>query len=301
MIYLVTGATGLVGSEIQKKCIAENIQIHYLTTNKNKISSSKEAKGFYWNPKNNEIDRNAFDGVTKIIHLAGATVAKKWTNSYKKEILESRTTGTRLLFETLSKINHQVTQIVSASAIGIYQNSDTNYYMETSSELGNDFLAEVVKQWEKEIDTFNSLNIIVSKIRIGIVLSSNGGALTKMTQPIRMMVGSAFGTGKQWQSWIHIDDLARMFLFIAKNNTEGVFNGVAPNAVSQQKMIQLIAKTIQKPLFLPNVPSSIIKFMLGEMSILLLTSQRVCSGKIIQHDFDFNYPNLEGALNDLLN
>ncbi len=300
MTYLITGATGLVGNVIKALCLAKGIKVHYLTTSRNKIEISDNLHGFYWNPKNGEIDLTAFEGVYKIIHLAGATVAKKWTKSYKEEILESRTLGSRLLLDTLSKISHKVSQVVSASAIGIYPNSMTNYYMETSLEEGDDFLAQVVRQWENEIDIFSSLDIKVCKIRVGLVLSTQGGALPKMAQPVKMCVGSAFGNGKQWQSWIHVEDLANIFLFAAKHNLEGIFNGVAPNAVSQKKLIQLIGRTVKRPVFMPNIPAPVIKLLLGEMSTLLLTSQRVCSGKIIQHGFEFKFPNLEGALINLL-
>ncbi len=301
MKFLITGATGLVGSEISKICRNKGITVHYLTTSANKIENTKFKKGFLWNPSKGEIDITAFEGVSKIIHLAGATVAKKWTADYKKEILDSRIYTTKLLFDSLYKIKHSVNQIVSASAIGIYPSSFTTYYMESNEEKSNEFLGEVVQKWEKEVEAFSALNVKVSKVRIGLVLSNKGGALPQMTAPVKFGAGSAFGSGKQWQSWIHIEDLAQMFLFITEQNLKGTFNGVAPDAVSQNKLIKQIGKTINRPTFLPNIPSFMLNLMFGEMGSILLESQRVCSGKIREHNFEFKYPKIEIALNDLLN
>lgn len=300
MKFLITGATGLVGNEITRMCLEKGIELHYLTTSPSKIENTTSKKGFLWNPRKGEIDLDAFYGVSKIIHLAGATVAKKWTTAYKKEILDSRIDTAKLLFDSLSKIEHQVTQVVSASAIGIYPNSFTTYYMETHEAKNDDFLGKVVQEWENAADQFTSLDIKVAKLRIGLVLSEKDGALPKMATPVKYGIGSAFGSGKQWQSWIHVQDLARMFLFISEQNLEGVFNGVAPDAVSQEKLIKQIGKTLNKPVFLPNIPQFILKTLLGEMGSLLLSSQRVCSGKIREHEFKFKYPNLEFALKDLL-
>lgn len=300
MIYLITGATGLVGNVIKQRCFDSDIKVHYLTTSKHKIIVSNKEHGFYWNPRQGEIDLDAFKGVSKIIHLAGATVAKKWTDSYKKVILDSRINTTQLLFNSLKKIEHQVDQIISASAIGIYPDSLTNYYMESHEEKSNDFLGMVVKQWEAEVDKLSKLGISVAKVRIGLVLSEKGGALPQMAKPVRFGVGSAFGSGKQWQSWIHIEDLAGIFLFLAKHNLIGIFNGVSPNAISQNKLIKHIGKVLDRPVFLPNIPPFIAKMLLGEMSQLLLSSQRVCSGKIGQHNYKFKFATIESALNNLL-
>ncbi len=300
MTYLITGATGLVGSVITKQCADQGIKVHYLTTSKDKIRATENEQGFFWNPKTKEIDLNAFKGVTKIIHLAGATVAKRWTESYKKVILNSRIDTSRLLLESLQKIDHSVTQIISASAIGIYPDSLTKYYMESSTDKSDDFLGNVVEKWEEEVDNFSTIGLKVSKVRIGLVLSDKGGALPKMAQPVKFGVGSAFASGKQWQSWIHVKDLAGIFIFLAKNDLGGVFNGVAPDAVSQNKLIKAIGSALEKPVFFPNIPAFVAKLLLGEMAQLVLSSQRVCSGKIRQHNYQFKYPKIDVALNDLL-
>jgi len=300
MRILITGATGLIGGEIVKLCHEKDIKVNYLTTSKSKIAQKDNYKGFYWNPKANEIDKTCFNDVEAIIHLAGATVSKRWTTAYKKEILNSRKQSTELLINTLKDETHSIKQVVSASAIGVYPDSLVNYYDQSFNEISNSFLGDVVKVWEDAVDGFSKINIAVSKIRIGLVLSSKGGALQEMVKPIKFGVGAAFGNGKQWQSWIHIHDLANLFLYVLEKNLSGVYNGVAPNPVSNQELTKTIAKVLKKPLFLPNIPKFFMKLILGEMHIILFESQRVSSKKIENKGFYFKYHHLEPALENLL-
>ncbi len=300
MKVLITGATGLIGQKLTKLCHQKGWAVNYLSTSKNKLQDKKGYKGFYWNPKNGEIDDLALKGVDAIFHLVGASIAERWTSSYKKEIVSSRVNTTKLLFEAIKKGNYPIKKIVSASAIGIYPTSFTNYYNEDFKEVNPSFLGEVVNKWEHEVDAFSSLDIDVVKLRIGIVLSEKAGALTKMMQPIKYGVGSVFGNGKQWQSWIHIDDLADMFIFVMEKDISGVVNGVAPNPVTNEELTKAIAKQVKSPLILPNIPKAVLSLILGEMHIILFESQRVCSKKIEKLGFAFKYPNLKPALEDLL-
>ena len=297
---LITGATGLIGQEIVDVCHDNNIIIHYLTTSKKKISSEANYKGFYWNPDTKEIDLSCFDGVDTIINLVGATISKRWTSDYKKEIISSRTDTASLLFDAIKANNFPVKHIVSASAIGVYPSSQTNYYEENFNKTSESFLGHVVEKWEEAVDQFSSLGISVSKIRIGLVLSEKGGALPEIIKPMRFGAGAAFGDGEQWQSWIHIDDLARLFFYIAEHKLEGVFNGVAPNPVSNSELTKTAARVLNKPLILPNIPKFAMKVILGEMHILLFESQRVSSQKIQDTGFDFTFHHLEPALENLL-
>ncbi|MFM7895544.1 MAG: TIGR01777 family oxidoreductase [Flavobacterium sp.] len=300
MTVLITGATGLVGQELVSLLLQNGFTVHYLSTSKSKLVSQNNYKGFYWNPKTSEIDLNALTDVEVIVHLAGASVAKKWTPSYKQEIIESRVLSTRLLYKTLQKNLHQVKQIVSASAIGIYPN-DLNYiYHETDNKVDNSFLGNVVQQWEEEVNQFEKLHINVAKIRIGIVLAKNGGALQEMVKPIKMGVGAAFGSGEQYQSWIHIQDLVAIFQFVIQNQLSGVFNGVAPYPVTNSELTKAIAKTLGKPLFLPNIPQFVMKIMLGEMHQILFSSQHVSCRKLLDLKYQFKFASLDKALNDLL-
>jgi uncharacterized protein (TIGR01777 family) len=301
MRVLITGATGLVGQEIVKRCHAQNIQVNYLTTSKSKLVKNENYQGFYWQPDIKEIDLDCFKNVEAIINLAGATISKRWTPSYKKIILSSRKNSAQLLFESLKSIDHNVKQIVSASAIGLYPDSLTNYYTEDFNVITpNSFLSEVVEVWEKAVDRFSELNIKVAKIRIGLVLSSQGGAMSEMVKPIKFGLGAAFGSGKQWQSWIHLEDLSQIFMFALIEHLEGVFNAVAPNPATNYELSKNIATTLGRPFFLPNIPKVFMKLVLGEMHVLLFESQRVSSKKIEDAGFNFKFHHLQPALNNLL-
>jgi uncharacterized protein (TIGR01777 family) len=301
MSVLITGATGLIGKVITNLLHKHGYTVHYLTTRKNKIETRENYKGYYWNPTKGEIDLASLVGVNYIINLAGATVSKRWTSHYKKEILNSRINSIRTLKSGIEKSsNTTIEGIVSASAIGIYPNSYDSLYTEDDKRVDDSFLGEVVAQWEDEIDTLNELGCSVAKIRIGLVLSSKGGALPKMAQPIRNFVGAAFGSGEQWQSWIHIKDLARMFIFLMEKKQSGVFNGVAPNPITNSKLTREIATTLKKPLILPNIPKVAMNLILGEMAYILFSSQRVSSMKIVKRGFQFYHTNIKAALTDLL-
>lgn len=300
MRVLITGATGLIGSEIVKQCHDKGVSVNYLTTSASKISTKESYRGFLWNPNTDEIDENCLKGVDTIIHLVGASISKRWTAKQKQIIIDSRTKTTALLYKTLANNSHGVKHVVSASAIGIYPDSLTNYYTEGEQEVSDSFLGQVVSLWEKAVDTFSNLDITVSKVRIGLVLSNDGGAFPELKKPIKYGLGANMGSGEQWNSWIHIHDLARLFLYVTQFKLEGVYNGVAPNPKTNADITKAIANKLDAPLFLPNIPKFVMKLVLGEMHILLFESQRVCSKKIENKGFHFKYHNLNSALNALL-
>ena len=300
MRILITGATGLIGKEIVKTCHLQNIEVNYLTTRKSKIEHQENYKGFYWNPELKELDKACFKGIDAIIHLAGASISKRWTPSYKKEIVSSRVGSTKLLIDSLKGEIHTIKHVISGSAIGIYPDSLTSYYEESYKGTNDSFLGDVVKKWEASVDGFSKLNIKVSKIRTGLVLSKNGGALPEMLKPIKFGFGAAFGNGKHWQSWIHITDLSQMFLYVLKHKMYGVYNGVAPNPETNQFLTKTIANVLNKPLILPNIPKFVMKTILGDMHQLLFDSQRVSSKKIEDAGFVFEYHHLKPALVHLL-
>jgi len=290
----------LVGSHITKLCDQKGIKVNYLTTSKDKIEDQPEYKGFYWNIENSEIDENCFKNVDAIIHLAGADIAKRWTNSYKKEIIASRTQSADLLLETLKNSGFKIPRFISASAIGIYPSSMEKLYFEDDKSVDDSFLGEVVELWEASADKFKNLGMEVAKIRIGLVLAREGGAFPKLKDPVSFNVGTAFGSGKQWQSWVHIEDLAGIFLHVLENKLSGVFNGVAPNPVTNEEMMKEIATQLNKSIWLPNVPAIALKVALGEMAAVLLSSQLVSSDKIEKAGYEFRYKNLIKALEDLV-
>jgi len=300
MKILITGATGLVGKLLVKQLLSEGHQINFLTTRKEAVDSLPNCKGFYWSLKNYTIDITCINGVDKIIHLAGASVAKRWTKKFRKEIIDSRVITAQLLFKTLKENNHSVNQIVSASAIGIYKHSYDSNYKEEATAFSNGFLGQVVQQWEQAANVFSTLNINVTKVRIGVVLANNGGALQKMAQPISLGIGAPLASGKQYMSWIHIKDLTQLIVSLIENNNVGVFNAVAPNPVTNSVLTKAIAKQLNKPFFLPNIPKVLLQLLLGEMHEMVCDSQKVSSLKIESTGFVFQFKTLENALMDLL-
>ncbi len=299
MRVLITGATGLIGSELSSLCRENGIQVNYLTTDKSKIKKEETYKGFYWDPKNEQIEKGCIEGVKTIIHLAGASIAEPWSNSYKKKILKSRTETAALLYKTLKENEHQVENFISASAIGVYPSSEQKLYSEDDEVVADNFIGEVVRKWEAAADEFENLGLDVAKIRVGLVLAEDGGMLEKIKKPISLNMGAALGSGKQWQSWIHIKDLAGIFFFAIKNELTGVYNAVAPNPVTNKELTKELARQMGKSIWLPNVPKFALKGLLGEMSQIVLSSQLVSSKKIEEVGYNFKYTNLSRALADL--
>jgi uncharacterized protein (TIGR01777 family) len=304
MKVLITGATGLVGTRLSEMCREQGISVHYLTTSKSRIISEDTYKGFYWNPSQGEIDDRCFEGVDAIIHLAGASIAQRWTSKNKRIIKESRIQSAGLMRTALSRMreegNSTVKHIISASAIGAYPSSLTKYYEETYPAYAEGFLGEVVQEWEEEITKFQKEDIATTLVRTGIVLDAKKGALPKIAQPIKFYAGSPIGSGEQWQSWIHVDDMAGIYLHLLKNELTGVYNGVAPNPVTNKKLTQVIAKTLGKPLILPKVPSFALKLILGDMSTIVMESQKVCADKIRESGFVFEHTRIEETIPSIL-
>lgn len=301
MKVLITGATGLVGTELVSLLLKNGVYINYLTTSEDKIQNEQQYKGFLWNPQTAEIDENCIDDVDAVIHLAGALISKRWTESYKEEILDSRILSTNLLMRLLKNRPNKVRQFISASAIGIYPDSKERIYNEESTDRDNTFLGQVVQKWEEAADQVHNLTgIKVAKIRTGIVLSGKGGVLKELSEPVRYWAGSAFGSGKQIQSWIHIADLVGIYHFVLTHGLEGVFNAVAPYPVEQEKLVKTIAKVMDKPYFMPNIPKFVMKAALGEMHTLLYSSQNVSAKKIIGEGYQFKFLSLERALKNEL-
>ena len=300
MKVLITGATGLIGTELVSLRLQNGISVNYLTTSKNKIVNELNYNGFHWSPEKGIIDENCLMGVDSIINLAGANISKRWTNSYKQEIIESRLLSSALLFKAIKNNPNQVKQIVSASGTSIYPNSDKVIYDENSTQVNNSFLGNVVVKWEESVDKFASLGLKVCKLRTGIVLSTKGGALVEMLKTIKIGLGSSFGSGKQIQTWIHIHDIASLYYFAIKNDLDGVYNAISPNPVSNEELTFTIAKVLKKPLFMPNIPKFIMKLILGEMHELLFENRNLSAKKIIDKGFVFKFKTIDEALKNIL-
>ena len=296
---LITGGSGLIGSRLTEKLQEKNYEVLWLS----RTAGDGKVKKYVWDIPKKTMDEEAVKSADYIINLAGASVFdKKWTKEFKKEILDSRTQSVNLLYENIKKHPHHIKAFISATAIGYY-GADTGDKLITESDAaGKDFLADVVNKWEKEVDKIDSLNIRTVKIRVGIVLSNKGGALDKMLGPIKMNAGSSLGSGKQFISWIHIDDICNIFIkAIEDQNMKGVYNAVAPEPVSNEELTKKSAEAIGKSIHLPNVPAFALKFMLGsEKAALVLGGNKVSSEKLQKAGFKFQFPEIKSALDNLL-
>ena len=300
MKLLITGATGLIGKNLINHAKRRKISIHFLTTRKGECINSEGLKGFFWNPEQDEIDDSCFEGVDTLIHLAGANISKPWTNKNKEVILDSRLNSTRLLKKTLDRLNIKMKSICCAGAIGIYPNSIDDIHEENSPLSQENFLQKVTYAWEQESEALSKNSLNLSIFRIGLVLAKEGGILSKLTPPVKLFLGTAFASGMQWQSWIHIDDLSRLFFRAVDDGWEGTFNAVAPNPISQTNLIKEIGRTLKRPVFLPNIPAFFLQLFMGERSLLILGSHRVSAKLILSKGFKFQFPYLQPALNDIL-
>lgn len=248
-----------------------------------------------------EIEDEAIASADAIIHLAGAGVSdKRWSDAWKKEIYNSRINSTRLLKDKVSQLNPNLRHFISASAIGYYGWDSGDKLVDEKSEKGDGFLAEVVADWEREVNAFDELKIKTSKVRIGIVLSDEGGALVEIMKPIKFGVGAPLASGNQYMSWIHMDDLCGIFTHLLENGKDGTFNGVAPAPATNKEFTKSIATELKKPLWLPNVPKFALRLIVGEMADILVGGNRVSSKKIEDAGFNFKYAALDHALQDLL-
>ncbi len=295
---LITGGSGLVGTRLSKILSDSGYRVTHLSRSK---KPNSEFKTYQWNIENQTIDQEAISTADTIIHLAGAGIVdKRWTDKRKQLIISSRTKSTQLLQNSLLSIPNSVKSFISASAIGFYGNRP-NEIVNEDSDAGSGFLSESCIAWEKsvkELSTATQLRTV--KIRIGIVLSTQGGALGKMLPSYSIRVGSYFGNGSGMYSWIHIDDLCRIFIYALENNTlSGIYNGVAPHPVSNKTFAQSIANAKGISAAILPAPVLGIKLAMGEMSHVVLDSVHASSEKLAETGFTWNHPKLIPALQDL--
>ncbi|MBC7747371.1 MAG: TIGR01777 family protein [Methylotenera sp.] len=296
MRILLTGASGLIGKELTDKLILSGHQLNILS--RTKKANVQNISYFRWDPEHNIIDKNAFHNVESIINLAGANVGeKRWDKEFKKEILDSRTLSTRLLLDNITVYGSNVKTFINASAIGIYGNADKEQPMVEIDKRGDDFLAKVVKAWEDELFNSSLLGIRKVALRLGIVLSEKGGALPKMKMPIKYGVGAPLATGNQFISWVDIVDVVNAFTFALENEQiSGAYNVVSPNPVTNSVLTHKIAKMLNRPILVPNIPSFVLKLMLGEFANSVIGGVKVSPKKLLDAGFKFNFPDLEKSL-----
>jgi uncharacterized protein (TIGR01777 family) len=299
---LITGGTGLIGTALTKLLTDKGYKVIILTRNPKNHTSSSAIQYAAWNISQQTIDASAIQQADYIIHLAGASVVdKRWTAKRKKEIVDSRTQSSALLVKALKEIPNKVKAVVSASAIGWYGADPAvpnNRPFVEADTADSSFPGETCRLWEESIEPVTTISKRLVKLRTGIVLSKDGGALAAFKKPIRFGVAGIISKGKQMISWIHIDDLCRIYLEAIENEElEGVYNAVAPKPVSNKELVLQLAKTIKGSFYIPlHIPSFILKLALGEMSIEVLKSTTVSSHKIRKTGFNFIYPSIEAAI-----
>lgn len=289
MYVLITGGTGFIGQALQSYLQAAGHEV--------RILSRKSG----WDVVNQTMDPSVLDGIDAIVHLAGAGIAdKRWTTARKKELIASRVDSTRLLAHALQTQKHQVKTFISASAIGYYGADSGQKTCVETTESGADFLAECTRAWEDAVDEITGLRVV--KLRIGLVMERAGGIFPVLALPIRMFAGFILGDGNQGQSWIHRDDLVRMFAqALTDERAQGVYNAVAPEPLTHAAMTQEIAGALHRPVWWPHVPAFMLQLILGEMACLVTGGNFVSSQKIQNElGFTFTYKRFSEAIKQLV-
>jgi len=298
---IVTGATGLIGNNIVTKLISREDNV--IIFSRSPEHAEKKIRGAYdyvkWNYDMKGDWEESVKEADAVIHLAGENVmGGRWTDEHKKKVLESRKKGTRNLVDAICETNSSCKVFVGASAIGYY-NNDKNLEVDENSPSGSSFLAEVTKVWEEETARVEKCNVRRVSIRIGIVLSKDGGALAKMITPFKFFVGGPIGSGKQWFPWIHIDDIANLFIYAVDNEIEGVFNGVTPNPVKMDAFSKCLGKVLRRPALF-RVPEFVLKIVLGEATETVTQGSKVLPRRTNNIGYKFIYEDIEEALKNLL-
>lgn len=296
MKVLITGGTGFVGKHLAVR-LPESIIAGRNVQKIKHLFGNREAR--QWDGSGNA-DPSFLEGVGTIFHLAGESIFQgRWNEAKKKRIRASRIEGTRFLVDTIAKAKHRPATLVCSSAIGYYGERGAETITEGAT-AGDDFLAQVCMDWEKEALRAEEYGVRVVLIRTGVVLGVDGGALAQMLLPFKLGLGGRLGNGRQYMSWIHIHDLTSMMLHAMNNTTlRGPVNAVTPNPVTNSDFTQALAKALHRPALLP-VPGFILRLALGEFATVLLRSQRVVSKSLQESGFTFAFPEIEAALNDLV-
>lgn len=295
---LLAGGTGLIGSRLRQLLQQQGHEVSLLSR---RASRSGPVPVYEWDPARGVIDHEAVRRADVVINLAGAGIADaRWTDARKREIIDSRVNSARLLSESFRHTGHTPQCYLSGAAIGYYgDRNDT--ILEENAAPGRGFLAESCIEWEKAVQEIANAGIRAVAFRIGIVLSTEGGALEKMLLPARLGAGTYFGDGSQWYSWIHIDDVCRLFLYAIEHpDMAGTYNAVAPNPTPNKAFAAALMRAMNRPQILVPAPAFALRFAMGEMADVVLNSTRVSSKKTEQTGFRFDFPELEPAILDLL-
>ena len=297
MIIAITGASGFIGRRLMKALANGNHTIRVLSRHAG-TNLPPGVQLHVWDAMKGQPPEESLDGVDAVIHLAGEPIAQRWNDEVKQKIRESRTAGTRNLVQALSTVRQRPAVLICGSAIGYYGSRGDETLTESSAP-GSGFVADVCVAWEKEADLAESLGIRLVKLRTGVVLGANGGALAKMLPPFKAGMGGKLGSGNQWMSWVHIDDLVGIIQHFLGSTGRGPVNGTSPNPATNADFTKALGHALSRPAVVP-VPAFTLKFMFGEMCELMLASQRVLPKTAEAAGYAFRYPTLEPALANIL-
>jgi uncharacterized protein (TIGR01777 family) len=290
---LITGGTGLIGKRLSQLLLNSGHTVRHFSR---KEDRSAPIPKYFWNPIQGQMDKSALKGVHIIIHLAGASLANhRWTDTYKKIIVESRTKGTELIADELEKGNYDVEHYISCSGIGYYGAQTVDRIFEESDAPYPDFLSKICQDWEAVTLPISNTGLTTSILRTGVVIAKEGGALPQLSRIARLFVASPVGTGNQWMPWIHIDDLCRMYLHVIDQKLPGTFNACTNDHHSNRSFTKSLAKAVSRPVMVPAIPKFIMRILFGERAVILLEGSRTSADKIISSGFTFKHPTLEEA------
>jgi uncharacterized protein (TIGR01777 family) len=301
MKVIVTGSTGLVGFALVRSLLADGDEVTRLVRGDAQGFRAPGTAAVHWNPDSGAIDAKELEGHDAAVHLAGESIADgRWDDEKKRRILESRVKGTRLLAETLAGLERKPKVLVSASATGFYGYRGAEVLREESAS-GDDFLSEVCREWEKATLAASRAGIRVAHVRIGVVLSADGGALPKMLTPFKLGLGGRIGNGRQYMSWITLEDLVGVIKrALTDESLRGPVNAVAPNAVTNEEFTKAVGRALGRPTFL-SMPAFAARLAFGEMAdALLLSGSRVEPARLTEAGYEFKHPEIEGALRHVL-
>ncbi|MEH7379238.1 TIGR01777 family oxidoreductase [Bacillus sp. JJ1533] len=295
----IAGGTGFVGKKLTEYLLIQQHEVFILTRNADKTSHHPNLHYVEW-LKATSAPEIELEGVEALINLAGESLnSGRWSEARKKRILDSRVTATKEIVRIISSLSKKPKVLLNASAVGIYGTSESSTFTEDTTVLGNDFLAHTVSAWEQEANRADELGVRTCLLRLGVVLGDEGGALTRMILPYKFFIGGTIGSGSQWLSWIHIEDVLKGIDFLLHHDeVSGPINFVAPNPVHIKEFGKTAGKVLNRPHWLP-VPGFALQLLLGEMSILVLEGQKVLPKKLVEQGFTFTFNNVEKALKNI--
>ncbi len=295
MRVAITGSTGMIGSTLISFLLPKGHGVTQITRRR-VLKGAHQTPFLTWDPDAGQIDAQALEGHDAVIHLAGTNVGERWSESYKKDILQSRVKGTRLLCQTLVRLKNKPKVLLSASAIGYYGNHPPDKILDENSPQGQGFLPDVCRQWEEETKAARDAGVRVVNMRIGVVLSKKGGAVAKMWMPFQMGLGGVLGSGKQMMSWVALDEIPLIIDHLMNKDVSGPVNLVSPQAVSNAQFTKVLGQVIKRPTIFP-IPGFMIQLLFGEMGErLLLEGARVVPKRLQETGYQFHYPDLRAAL-----